>query len=202
MAITFDGPNKLIILSTGTTSVSAIEIYSRWKEWVATSTNAKYLPAFQNSVGGDSLGAGVNLGSYFFIQNGWRIRPQEANHTLTISGNIFPVPDSFNFIANTIGSFVVQIQLARSSLTQSVSTSGGSGASVSDIVNGLLSAVIEGSITLKDSLKIANAVNAGRTNRTSPTSVVIKDIANSKNRISATMDTNRNRTNVTLDLSD
>lgn len=54
MAYTFDGPNKLIILTTGTTVVDVKDLYSRWKEWVATDVNSKYLPAI-SVLGGDPV---------------------------------------------------------------------------------------------------------------------------------------------------
>ena len=54
MSVTFDGPNKQIVLDTSTTEYTAVEIYSRWKDWVSTN-NAQYLEAF-GSVGGDPLG--------------------------------------------------------------------------------------------------------------------------------------------------
>ena len=122
MAFVFDGPNRIIALSLGTTSFDVADIYSRWKEWVAESDNAKYLPAFAGSVGGEPLGGGQFVGGYFFLQNGWLIKPQEANHTLIVNGNLFPIPDSAALFAPTSGDFQVNIQLRVSSLTQAVAT--------------------------------------------------------------------------------
>lgn len=119
MAFTFDGVNKLIICDAGTVAFSAGEVYSRWKDWIQSSAdNAKYETAFGSSVGGNSLGNNVNLGAYYFLQNGWKIRPQEANHTLEITGNLFPIPDTADLFQPTVGSFNVQIAVRTSSLTQ------------------------------------------------------------------------------------
>lgn len=120
MSFTFDGPNKLIICDPGVVSFSVAEIYSRWKEWTQESDNLKYVPAFSESVGGNPLGNGVFLGAYYFLQNGWLIRPQEANHVLSIDGNLFAIPDTAPIFASTIGAFNVQIGLNTSSLTQQV----------------------------------------------------------------------------------
>jgi len=122
----FDGVNKIISIQLGTNEVSVSDIYSRWKEWVATSDNAKFETAFANSVGGNPLGSGSFVGAYFFIQNGWLIRPQEADHTLLVEGNLFPIPETAPTFVQTIGNFQVNIVQRNSSLTQRVET-GGSG---------------------------------------------------------------------------
>jgi len=90
--ITFDGPNKIIDIGydADTTTVTASEIYSRWKDWVQDG-NAQYQPAFGESVGGNDLGGGVNLDGYYFIRNdlGWRIRAADIDHKLIINGQLF-----------------------------------------------------------------------------------------------------------------
>ena len=118
MSYTFDGANKLIIIDNGVTSFSVSDLYSRWKDWFAQSDNSKYETAFANSVGGNPLGGGIELGSYYFLQNGWVIRPQEANHTLEVTGNLYPIPDTASLFTGTVGSFQVSIIQRNSSLTQ------------------------------------------------------------------------------------
>jgi hypothetical protein len=118
---TFDGPNKRITLSAGTVQFSSSEIYSRWKDWCQEdSDRLKYDSAFANSVGGDSLGGGVLVGAYYFLQNGWVIRPQEADHTLVVSGNLFPIPDTAAMFTYTVGDYQVVVGMRTSSLTQSI----------------------------------------------------------------------------------
>jgi len=119
---TFDGPNKLIILDPGTTSITAPVLYSEWKDWMMIGTNSRFLPAFGQSVGGEPIGGGQLVGSFFFIQNGWRIRPQEASHTLIITGNLFPVPDNAAVMAPTVGSYNVIVSFARSSISTTTVT--------------------------------------------------------------------------------
>lgn len=140
---TFDGPNKRITLSTGTVQFSSSEIYSRWKDWCAEdSDRLKYDPAFANSVGGDSLGGGVLVGAYYFLQNGWVIRPQEADHQLVVSGNLFPIPDTAAMFTSTVGDFQVIVGMRTSSLTQSIIQSGSS--STTAIADAVWSADISG----------------------------------------------------------
>lgn len=125
MAYTFDGPNKLIILTTGTTVVDVKDLYSRWKEWVATDVNSKYLPAI-SVLGGDPLPGGRYLGTTYFIENGWKLRPQEANHTLFISGNMYARDGSDPFV-NTLGAYNVRIMVTVSNLVDTVATGSGVG---------------------------------------------------------------------------
>lgn len=131
MAYTFDGPNKLIILSNGTTTVDVKDMYSRWKEWVATSDNSKYLIAF-SALGGDPLPGARYLGTTYFVENGWKIRPYEGNHTLVVSGNMYARDGSDPFV-NTVGTFNVRIMLSVSNLVDTVNLSGGGGSSAADI---------------------------------------------------------------------
>ena len=123
-SFTFDGVNKIITLVTGTVQFSSADIYSRWKDWCQEDPDRlKYEPAFDNSVGGNSLGGGVLVGAYYFLQNGWTIRPQEADHQLVVSGNLFPIPDTAALFTSTIGNYQVVVGMRTSSLTQTILTS-------------------------------------------------------------------------------
>lgn len=131
----FNGATKIISVNTGVTSFSAGQVYSAWKQWVQASDNAKYEAAFGNSVGGEPLGGGVSVGTYYFIQNGWVIRPQESSHTLVVSGNLFPVPDTANVFTSTLGNYNVLISIKTSSLTQQVVSGGGSPVTPADVAD-------------------------------------------------------------------
>lgn len=128
--LTFDGPSKRIVLSLGTTSLSVRDVWSRWVDWVLTSDNSKYLPAFE-SVGGNDidLGAGTKIPIYAFLLNGWRISPQEASHTLTVGDGVLLVSGGGDPFVNTAGSFIVRINYQQPVQAISFST-GGSGLSV------------------------------------------------------------------------
>lgn len=116
----FDGPNKIIQLGDNTVQFSAPTIYSEWKRWIQQGDNTKYEPAFDLAVGGNPLGGNVNLGSYYFLQNGWKIRPWNNDHTLIIEGNLFPVPDDAGLFIATVDPHNVLIAMRTSSLTQQV----------------------------------------------------------------------------------
>lgn len=123
--INFDGPNYLITLESGVTSVQAAEIYSAWKDWVLDSDNSKYLPAFR-TIGGDDLGGGVSLDGYFFLQNqhGWRIKPPEEDINILVNGNIYGENPALPIRTGTVGDFNTSIDFNFSSRSQAVATSG------------------------------------------------------------------------------
>lgn len=127
MAFTFDGANKLIICMTGTTSFTAQEIYSRWKDWMLLTDNSKYAHAF-TSVAGDPISATQSISPYIFLNttDGWRIRPQEADHTLSITGNLYSVDPLLSLFTPTVGDYTVFAQIDRSaaSITTTVATGG------------------------------------------------------------------------------
>lgn len=123
MAITFDPINKRIILDSAYVSTSSL--YSRWKEWAKTGDNLKYEQAFY-ALGGDPLGGGLFVASYFFLMNGWRIRPMEANHTLIIDGNIGVYGGGAQPVVPTLGNYNVLTQYTVPVQAQGVATNGGS----------------------------------------------------------------------------
>ncbi len=122
---TFDGPNKLIINDSGTTSFDVREVYSRWKDWVALSDNAKFLQAFSVVGGNPTIGSNI-ITPYFFLENDWKVRPQEANHTLQVDGIMLTIDSSDAFV-DTLGTFRVGVQSIVPILTETVIVSGGSG---------------------------------------------------------------------------
>jgi hypothetical protein len=118
----FDGINHLIILEAADgNTVEAIDMYSRWKDWVQSGAGAPFEAAF-TTIGGEDLGGGITAGNYFFLQtaNGWQVRPREAAHNLTINGNLYPDVAGVGMFAATLGAYQIQIRLQTSSLTQIV----------------------------------------------------------------------------------
>lgn len=117
----FDGANKRIVLDSA--AVTAAEIWSRWVDWHGA--NAQWPFAFRQ-VGGDDLGGGLSIPPYFFLQNGWRVRPMEADHTLIITGNLF-VQGGGVPVVPTLGAFNVSAQYTVPVQAQGISTAGGGG---------------------------------------------------------------------------
>jgi hypothetical protein len=78
MALSFDGPNKLILLD-GALTVSIRAIVSRWTDWAATSDNSKFLPAFT------TIADPPTVPLYATLINGWLVRPLGGAYILTLN---------------------------------------------------------------------------------------------------------------------
>lgn len=137
MGYSFDGSAKIITLTPGTTSVSVRDLWSRWIDWQAASDNSKYLDAM-DTLGGDDIdpSAGTFVPVYAFLTNGWRIKPQEANHTLSITDGILLVEGGGDPFVATSGAFVVRINYQQPVQAISFATGaggGGGGASADEV---------------------------------------------------------------------
>lgn len=191
MGVTFNGSGKLIICDAGTTSLDMKDVYSRWKQWVITSDNAKYPEAF-SAIGGDSLVGGKFLGTTYFLENGWKIRPQEANHTLSVTGNLYSRDGSSPFVS-TLGSFNVRIEMQVSNLVDQVATTG-----AAFDVNDIWAFPLEGTFTAQEVLRLMASALAGKLSGAGSGVVTIRDINDTKDRIVANVDSNGNRSTVNV----
>ena len=127
MAITLNGTAKRIILDSA--SVSAAQIWSAWVDW--HEANQQWPLAFQ-LVGGNALGGGLFIPPYFFLMNGWRVRPMEASHNLTITGNLF-VDGGGVPVVGTLGTYQVNVNYTVPVQAQGIATSGSTGPTASEI---------------------------------------------------------------------
>lgn len=193
MTVSFDGPNRLIIPDgppdgDGLIHLEAIDIYSWWKQWVQVGTNSQWAPAFR-VVGGDPITSTNSLTPYFFLINGWKLRPYEATHQFEIDGALVVEGGGYPVIP-TVGAYNVSTQLILPLQANDVSGT-----------SALLTA-IEPNITMQETLRILLAVAAGKTTITDLggglATVVFRDTNDSKNRLTASM-TGSERTTVTLD---
>ena len=127
MAITLNGAARRIILDSA--SVSAAQIWSAWVDW--HEANQQWPLAFQ-LVGGNALGGGLFIPPYFFLMNGWRVRPMEASHNLTITGNLF-VDGGGVPVVGTLGAYQVNVNYTVPVQAQGIATSGSTGPTASEI---------------------------------------------------------------------
>lgn len=142
MAITLDPATKRIILDSA--SVTAKDIFRAWADWMLLSDNAKYLPAF-SATGGDDLGGGLLIPPYYFLQNGWRVRPMESGHNLTITGNLFVDGGGVPVVA-TLGTFQINVNYTVPVQAQGISTSGSTGPTAAEIAAEVLATLLANTI--------------------------------------------------------
>ena len=127
MSISIDGSTRRIILDSA--SVSAAQIWSAWVDW--HEANQQWPLAFQ-LVGGNALGGGLFIPPYFFLMNGWRVRPMESSHNLTITGNLF-VDGGGVPVVSTLGTYQVNVNYTVPVQAQGIATSGSTGPTASEI---------------------------------------------------------------------
>lgn len=111
--VTFDTVNKLIICKSGTTSLDIKEdLYSDAKEdWSSDSALNKFVFPFR-VIGGDDTAPGEKAPLYAYLRGGWRLRPQEADHTLTLLNGTLLVDEdpSESPLVPTVGVYNVMIR--------------------------------------------------------------------------------------------
>jgi hypothetical protein len=127
MSYSFDGATKVISLNSGTTSVDLADLWSRWKDWLLLG-NAGFARAF-DTVGGEIS----EIPLYLFLKNGWRIKPQEASHTLTVAGGSLNVEGGGDPFVNTSSAWVVRISYQQPVRGFGYSASGSTGPTSGDI---------------------------------------------------------------------
>ena len=131
MGYIINGVTKTITLTTGTTSVSVRDVWSRWVDWFLTGDNSKFLPAFEQVGGNDiDIAQGTKIPIYAFLVNGWKLKPQESNHTLTINDGILLVNGGGDPFLNTTGAYTVRINYQQPVQAISFTVGGGSSTSV------------------------------------------------------------------------
>lgn len=133
---TFDLDNLLIVLDQVAPDVNdkveisvQVDLYSDAKE---TWLDEPLYPGFEfpfTTIGGQDLGGAREAGDYYFLRTdlGWRIRPYEADHEVTLVGNIYPVDANDQLTVAVSGAHTVGVFFERSQLTQTATFNSGSG---------------------------------------------------------------------------
>jgi len=121
--VTFDGPNKLILVNEGVTTLDVqIDVYSNWKEWSLQIDNTKFLSAI-STLGGDPITSETFVGDTYFLENGWRIQPwtNYNGYILDVVGNIYTREPGENPVNPTPR---VSVTLTRSNITETALVGG------------------------------------------------------------------------------
>ena len=125
MALAFDGTAKLVTITTDT-ELDVKDLWSRWVDWWLTSDNSKYGIAMLQ-VGGDDIDvvAGTSIPVYIYLQDGWKVKPKEADHTLVVTNAVLLTDDGSTPYEATTGAYNVVIRDQQPVQAIGVSTGGG-----------------------------------------------------------------------------
>ena len=132
MALSFDGTARLIVSDAGGT-LSVRTLWSEWVRWHATADNGKY-PMALRMLGGDPIDPahGTAVPFYAYLQNGWRIRPMEADHSIAVTEGVLLVEGGGDPFVSTLGGFTVRVNYQQP--VQAIAVGGGGAAvSASDV---------------------------------------------------------------------
>lgn len=157
--VTFD-PISLRIIEVNSSAtenlLDVLEIYSEWKAWLLAEPSRLGYPQAFSVVGGDPTIGSQSLGSTFFLENNWRIRPAEYVHKLTLSGNLFPRGGGSVFVP-TLASINVHTETFVSNI---IDTSTTAGTSPDDLASAVWSHI--GATTMATKLAIVEKVLRNR----------------------------------------
>ena len=122
--VTFDGVNSLIVLS-GATSFTAMDIYTAAKQWDAQQNSMNFVCPL-TAVGMAPLGSGAFTDAVFTLQNNWKFQPSgyAPGTQIVVSGTVVTSDGSSRTVVPSVGAAVTWIFQVSSSATV-VSTSGG-----------------------------------------------------------------------------
>ena|SRR5579884_2179851 len=126
--ISFDGTNRLIVLS-GATVFSALDIYTAAKQWDPQSVNLQY-PCPMDAIGKALIGTGVYTDAVVRLLNGWKLKPSgyAQGTQITVIGTLVTDDGSSRTVAASSGSevsWVFQVASAATIVSDSGSASGG-----------------------------------------------------------------------------
>jgi hypothetical protein len=137
-------------------------------------------------VGGDPLGGNVFITPYFFLTNGWKIRPYAQNYQLTITENLLTDDNSSPF-SFPPGGYAIEVVRQFALKTETVD-------------GNQFDTVLESDMTAAQMLRIIYAYVANpATGLNSNVQTVYKSIDGTKNRIVGTVSAGGSRTITSVD---
>jgi hypothetical protein len=213
--VTFDNTNNTgtvyingaIRLTDSGTSM-AITDTSRWGEdqtiAVATTVAANGITA--TSIAADAINAAaVKADAVTKIQAGLATPTNITAGTITTVTNLTNAPTNGDLTAT----MKTSVTTAATAATPTISTLGANtitAASMNadastEIATTLLGTAVDGTTTVAESMRLANSALGGKASGLATTTAVYRDLADTKDRISATVDVDGNRTAVTRTLT-
>jgi len=193
---TYDTANKVFLLNPGVTSLDAKSDFYSWvkHDWLTEDSLRKYRFPIE-SIGGQDIGGGVTISPYYSLLYGWRLQFAAADQTINIVGNVITAEGEPPIIENA-GAYhhTAVFQVSSNSLTQDT---GGTGLTADEVWD----FAVEGTITAAEAMRLFAAALAGKASGAGSNTIRFRDMADTKDRIVATVDSLGNRASVTRDVS-
>lgn len=122
-----------------------------------------------------------------------------AYNLATVDGKIDGVVSEVGFVRNTTDKLddTLEDNAGTYRFTYNALEEAPAGASVSDIFD----EVVDGAYTFKESMRLNNSAMWAKLSGASTTTIIIRDVSDTKDRITATVDADGNRTAITVDAS-
>lgn len=192
LALLKNGTYGLSALATAVTAVDdyvdtemAAVLAAVDTEVAAIKTKTDYLPSATAGAAGGLFIAGSNAAT-------------TVNFTGNLSGSVGSVTGNVGGnVTGSVGSVAAGGITATSVATGAIDAD----ALAADAVDEILDEVVEGSLTVRQVLRLVLAAVAGKASGGGTTTITFRDNGDTKDRISATVDSNGNRSAVTLDAS-
>ncbi len=172
-------------------SVSA-DVAAVKADTAAVKTKTDYLPSATAGAAGGVFIAGANAAT-------------TVNITGNLSGSVGSVSGAVGSVTGNVGGNVTGSvgSVAAGGITAASIATGAidADALAADAVDEILDEVVEGSTTWRQAIRLLLAALVGKVSGGGTTTVTFRDLADAKNRITATVDSNGNRSAISLDAS-
>ena len=204
-----DSANRRIYLSAATVGVDLqpMDIYTEYRELRRTDESLRNFYPLVGSAGNVLKTATTYTERYVILKDGTRIVPYDTSHSLKVIGTVITDEgtsgiDVFDRSPLSVSVEVdvdyqpPQVEIIRVASSQaSISES-----DIAALVSAMFSHTVEGTETFKEQMRLIRAEAAGKLSAVGNT-VTIRDAADTKDRITATVDDDGQRTAVTTDVS-
>lgn len=196
---TFDGDNLLVTLAAPSGGVLdldvQVDLYSDWKEWMLASfANMKYPPLF-TTFGGDGVTVTIDAGAYYKFNNaaGWRIKPDESDHDVTMIGSLIALDATLPMFTPTTGGFTVLVNGVQPITTVVAVGSGVLPADIDAIEAQIFARIVEGGFSFEEIIRLIAASSAGTITQETDGTYTITGIDGATARVLGALGTNNSR---------
>lgn len=209
MAIEFDHVSNLINITSPQDTLTCQELINAIRDEESSATGIWY-PQIAGASGKESLGAGVEVGMTVELVAPWQVKFWAGDYIAKITGGNLVGGPAGDPIAYSAGVQVLLVQSAASTIV----TTGGSALTTEEhnqlmsrpglveISESVWQELLDAGFSSGDIMRLLAAANAGKLSGADTGNIIIRDLADSKDRITATTDVNGNRTLVNYNVSE